>query len=106
MKTCLACGKSYPYEGKSITCYCNGRPNKVADQPPPGRCVHRGLLEGKVDCNCSYTLPVYSCAIHGVCCERPTAHTRYINLDGERIQGALQSCKNCQEKTIGPDNEQ
>lgn len=104
--SCPVCDKQYPYEGRRIICYCNKQPNIVSNPPPPGRCVHLGNLEGKVDCNCSYTRPVYSCSIHGVCCERPTAYKAYIALDGERIQGNIPSCKNCQERKVGQVNEQ
>lgn len=69
------------------------------------KCIHLGLLEGKVDCRCSYTTPVYSCAVRGVCCERPTAYKAYISLDGERIQGDIPTCRQCPEKKHGPDNE-
>lgn len=105
VKACPICNKTYPYEGKKIVCLCNGKPNIVVDTSLPQKCIHLGQLEGKIDCRCSYTTPVYTCSIHGVCCERPTAYKAYINLDGERIKGDIPVCRTCPEKNLGQDNE-
>lgn len=104
-KTCPACKRSYPFKGKQIVCICTKKPIILGTtDPPQGKCIHLGQLEGKIDCRCSYTTPVYTCAIHGVCCERPTAYKAYINLDGEHIKGDIPVCRTCPEKSLGQDN--